>query len=213
MVLLLKWLSQITMFTKQDCHVTWIPVADWFVQNYGHRTGWFETWYEISIKYYVIVINIFLQNACSFSVFVDIGLSRTRYTWIPITHFFQKVEIELVDSQPSICCIYIIIWFRLSVCMYVCLYVCMSVLAVTRSILNGNVFKNGVFAPIFNFSVYTGSRFSKPKVVCRLNFENPSSSFWVMRVQHTDIQTYIHTDIHTYRQTDGTKIWYRRQNF
>ena len=50
----------------------------------------------------MIVINIFLQYACSFSVFVDIGLSRTRYTWRAITHFFQKVEIELVDSQPSI---------------------------------------------------------------------------------------------------------------
>ena len=51
----------------------------------------------------MIVINIFLQYACSFSVFVDIGLSRTRYTWRAITHFFQKVEIELVDSQPSKC--------------------------------------------------------------------------------------------------------------
>ena len=69
----------------------------------GHRSSWFETWDEISIKYYVIVINIFLQYACSFSVFVDIGLSRTRYTWRAITHFFQKVEIELVDSQPSKC--------------------------------------------------------------------------------------------------------------
>ena len=32
-------------------------------------------------------------------------------------------------------------------------------LVVTRSILNGNVFKSSVLAPIFNFSVQTGSRF------------------------------------------------------
>ncbi len=31
--------------------------------------------------------------------------------------------------------------------------------AVTRSILNGNIFKNSVLAPIFNFSVQTGSIF------------------------------------------------------
>ena len=32
-------------------------------------------------------------------------------------------------------------------------------LAVARSILNGNIFKNNVLAPIFNFSVQTGSIF------------------------------------------------------
>ena len=34
-------------------------------------------------------------------------------------------------------------------------------LAVTRSILNGNIFKNIVLAPIFNFAVQTGSSFSE----------------------------------------------------
>ena len=48
----------------------------WLV--YGHSISWFVTGDEISRKYYVIVINIFLQNACNFSVFVDIGLSRMR---------------------------------------------------------------------------------------------------------------------------------------
>ena len=32
-------------------------------------------------------------------------------------------------------------------------------LGVTRSILNGHIFKNNVLTPIFYFSVHTGSRF------------------------------------------------------
>ena len=37
-------------------------------------------------------------------------------------------------------------------------------LVVTRSILNGNIFKNSVLAPIFNFFVHTGSRFPVSKM-------------------------------------------------
>ena len=35
----------------------------------------------------------------------------------------------------------------------------LSTLAVSRSILNGHIFKNSVLEPIFDFSVQTGSRF------------------------------------------------------
>ena len=61
-----------------------------------------------------------------------------------------------------------------------------------------------------NFKIKAAGPYSRSNlIICRLNFENISISFRVMREQHTDRHTYIHTD----RQTDGTKILYQIHMF
>ena len=56
-------------------------------------------------------------------------------------------------------------------------------LAVTRSILNGNMFKNGVLAPIFNFSVHTGSRFSVSKMSYHAYDQAWAYAVWISKIR------------------------------
>ena len=56
-------------------------------------------------------------------------------------------------------------------------------LAVTRSILNGNMFKNGVLAPIFNFSVHTGSRVSVSKMSYHAYDQAWAYAVWISKIR------------------------------
>ena len=57
------------------------------------------------------------------------------------------------------------------------------ILAVTRSILNGNMFKNGVLAPIFNFSVHTGSRVSVSKMSYHAYDQAWAYAVWISKIR------------------------------
>ena len=48
------------------------------------------------------VINIFLSKASRSEIFVDIGQNDMNFPANKFSQIFQNVEIELVDSQPSI---------------------------------------------------------------------------------------------------------------
>ena len=56
-------------------------------------------------------------------------------------------------------------------------------LAVTRSILNGNIFKNSVLAPIFNFSVQTGSRFPISKKSSHTYDQTWANAVWISKIR------------------------------
>ena len=56
-------------------------------------------------------------------------------------------------------------------------------LAVTRSILNGYMFKNGVLAPIFNFSVHTGSRFPVSKMSYHAYDQAWAYAVWISKIR------------------------------
>jgi len=56
-------------------------------------------------------------------------------------------------------------------------------LAVTRSILNGNMFKNCVLAPIFNFSVHTGSRVSVSKMSYHAYDQAWAYAVWISKIR------------------------------
>ena len=56
-------------------------------------------------------------------------------------------------------------------------------LAVTPSILNGNMFKNSVLAPFFNFSIHTGSRFPVSKISHHNYDQTWAYAVWISKIR------------------------------
>ena len=56
-------------------------------------------------------------------------------------------------------------------------------LAVTRSILNGNIFENSVLALIFNFSVHTGSRFLVSNMSSHHYDQTRAYAVWISKIR------------------------------